>query len=340
MAVGVDARDRRGDQHPDRHRRQLDARQDRVVALGALVVEDEDEHQGEAREPVEEGGRGRRGEEAVLEDRQVEHRRLRARLDQDEEREQDDADDQPDDHRGVVPAGDAAARDPVDEPGQPDHEGQRAGDVEAAVGVGGGELAQDGGGPERAEQREGDVEPEDPLPGDADQGAAEDRADHQADRGDHRVGAHRHAELLAREGVGDEGGAVGEDEGAADALHDPPEDQLGAVGGEAGAERGGGEDQEGRDEGGLAAEEVGQSTGGEDQHGRGDHVGEDHPDEGQQAGAERPLEVRQGDDQRPGVGGHEEHPEAGAREGPPLVVVVVGADPRAAAESLSYVHVN
>ena len=196
------------------------------------------------------------------------------------------------------------------------------------------------GGPGGAEQGDRNVEPEDPVPGDADQGAAEDRADHQADRGDHRVGAHRHAELLAREGVGDEGGAVGEDEGAADSLQDPPEDQLGAVGGESGAERGGGEDQEGGDEGGLAAEEVGEATGGEDQHGRGDHVGEDHPDQGQEARPERPLEVRQGDDQRPRVGGHQQHAEAGAGQGPPLVVVVVGADARAAAESVSYVHVN
>ena len=236
MAVGVDAGDRRGDQHPDRHRRQLQPGEDRVVPLRSLVVEDEDEHQGEAREPVQEGGRGGGGEEAVLEDRQVEHRGADARLDQDEERQQEGADYQADDHGGLVPAGQATAGDPVDEPGQPDHEGERAGDVEAAVGVGGRQLAQDEGGPEGAEQGDRHVEPEDPLPGDADQRAAEHRADHQADRGDHRVGAHRHAELLAREGVGHEGGAVGEDEGAADSLHDPPEDQLGAVRRESGAE--------------------------------------------------------------------------------------------------------
>ena len=203
-----------------------------------------------------------------------------------------------------------------------------AAEVEAADGVAPRELAQDQRRPERAGERQRHVEPEDPVPGDRDQGAAEHRADHQPDRGDHRVGAHRQAELLAREGVGDEGGAVGEDEGAADPLQDPPEDQLGAVGGEAGAERGQAEDQEGADEGRLAAEEVGEAAGGEDQHGRGDHVGEDHPDQFQQAGAERALEVRQGDDQRPRVGRHQQHPEAGAGERPPLVVLVVGVRPR------------
>ena len=216
-----------------------------------------------------------------------------------------------------------------------------AAEVEAADGVAAGELAQDRA-PPRAPpaSASGTLNQKTHCQEIADQGAAEDRADHEADRGDHRVGPHRQAELLLGEGVGDQGGPVGEDEGAADPLDDPPEDQLGAVGGEAGAERGGGEDQEGADEGGLAAEEVGEAAGGEDQHGRGDHVGEDHPDQFQQAGAERALEVRQGDDQRPRVGRDEQHPEAGAGERPPLVVLVVGGDPGASGKSLPYVHVK
>jgi hypothetical protein len=153
--------------------------------------------------------------------------------------------------------------------------------------------------PEAAGERQRHVEPEDPLPGDRDQGAAEDRADDEADRGHHRVRSHRQAELLAGKGIGDEGGAVGEDEGAADPLDDPPEDQLGAVGGEAGSERGETEDRKRADEGCLAAEEVGEPARGEDQNGRGDQVGEDHPDQFQQARSERPLEIGQGDDQRP-----------------------------------------
>ncbi len=99
------------------------------------------------------------------------------------------------------------------------------------------ELAQHQPRPGAAGERERDVEPEHPVPRDRDQRAAEHRADHQADRGDHRVGAHRQAELLARERVGDDRGRVGEQERAADPLEDPPQDQLRAVGGEPGAER-------------------------------------------------------------------------------------------------------
>ncbi len=51
---------------------------------------------------------------------------------------------------------------------------------------------------------EGDVEPEHPVPRDRDERAAEDRAEHEADRRDHRVRPHREAELLARERVGDD----------------------------------------------------------------------------------------------------------------------------------------
>src|SRR6202020_3442339 len=80
-------------------------------------------------------------------------------------------------------------------------------------------------------------EPEHPMPGDGDEGAAEYGADHQTDRRNHRVGPHRTPELLARERVGDDRGGVGEQERAADALQDPPEDQLGAATREARAHR-------------------------------------------------------------------------------------------------------
>ena len=40
--------------------------------------------------------------------------------------------------------------------------------------------------------------------------SAEDRAEDETDGGDHRVGPHREAELLLREGVGDERRGVGE----------------------------------------------------------------------------------------------------------------------------------
>ena len=144
------------------------------------------------------------------------------------------------DHQRVVPAGDAAARDPVDEAGEADDEGDRAAEVEAADGVAAGQLAQDQA-PPRAPpaSASGTLNQKTQCQEIATRAPPSTGPMHEPDRGDHRVRAHRQAELLAREGVGDQGGAVGEDEGAADPLQDPPEDQLGAVGGEAGAERGG-----------------------------------------------------------------------------------------------------
>ena len=106
--------------------------------------------------------------------------------------------------------------------------------------------------------------------------------------------------------------------------------------GEAGAQRGEREHEEAADVGLLAAEQVGQPAGGEHEHGRGDHVGEDHPHEREQAGVERALEVGQGDDQRARVDRRQQHPEARARERPPLVARVLRVDP----EPVLHVNVN
>ena len=77
------------------------------------------------------------------------------------------------------------------------------------------------------------------------------------------------------------------------------------------------------------------AAGAEHQHGRGDHVDEDHPHQLQQARVQAPLEIGQRDDQRARVDRRQQHPEAGARERPPLVVRVVhpDADLRALAET-------
>src|SRR5262249_21640763 len=148
-----------------------------------------------------------------------------------------------------------------------------------------------------------------------------------------------------RKSVGDQRRRVGEKQRTADSLDDPPEDQLGAVRGEPGTERGGGEEEEAADVGLLAAEEVREAPRGQHKHGRGDHVGEDHPDQLEQGRAEGALEVRQGDDQGAGVDRREQHPEARAAERPPLVVLVPGRYARAEASPAgavgnSYVHVR
>ena len=128
----------------------------------------------------------------------------------------------------------------------------RAEQVEAALGVGLGQLAKDEPAPERRRASpSGTLNQKTQCHEIADQGAAEHRPDHQPDRGDHRVGPHGEPELLAGEGVGDQRGGVREQEGAADALDDPPQDQLGPVRGEAGAERGEREDEKAADVGRL-----------------------------------------------------------------------------------------
>ena len=76
-----------------------------LVALCALEVEHEQEHQREAREPVDERGRARGGEQAVAEQPQVEHRRARAALDQHPQRQQHRGQRQAAIDDGVVPAG-------------------------------------------------------------------------------------------------------------------------------------------------------------------------------------------------------------------------------------------
>ena len=320
----MDARERRGDQHSQRERDQLDARGDRRVALRALVVEDEQEHQREARQPVDEGGGAGGGEQAVVEDLQVEHRRARAFLNCHPQRQQHDGREQAGDHDRVIPAAEPALGDAEHEAGQADHERARAEHVVAAHRVRFGELAQDQRAPGRAGERERHVEPEHPVPGDRDQRAAEHRAEHQPDRRDHRVGAHRQAEFLLRERVGDERRGVREQERRADPLQHPPEDQDGRVRGEAGAERGQREHDEAADVGALAPEQIAQASGRQHQHGRRDQIREDHPHQRQQARVQRALEVRQRDDQRPRVGRRQQHSQARARQRPPLVVGVAG----------------
>ena len=173
-----------------------------------------------------------------------------------------------------------------------------------------------------------DVEPEDPRPVDRDERAAEYRPDDEPDRGDHRVRPHREAELLLRERVGDERGRVREQERAADALQDAPEDELRPAAGEAGAERRRREDEKAEHVRVLAAEQVGEPSRRQHEDGRDDHVDEDDPDELQQRRVQAALEVRERDDERARVDGGEQHPQAGAREHPPLEMPTVSATPK------------
>ena len=164
---------------------------DRVLALDALEVEDEQEQQREAREAVDERRAGGGREQPVLEDREVEHRRAVVALDQHEQRQQHDAGDDAADRHGSLQPFRPPRESPKTSPVSPTTNDGHARDVVAADAVGLGQLAQDQPRPQRAQQRERDVEPEDPVPRDRDERAAEHRPDHEADGGDHRVRAHR-----------------------------------------------------------------------------------------------------------------------------------------------------
>jgi len=115
----------------------------------------------------------------------------------------------------------------------------------------------------------------------APQAAPEHRTQNEPDRRDHRVGPHRQAQLVLRERVGDQRCGIGEQEGRADPLQDAPQDQDGGVGGEAGSERGQGEDQKAAHVGALASEQVAEAAGHQHQHGGRDQVSEDDPHERQ-----------------------------------------------------------
>ena len=139
--------------------------------------------------------------------RKIERSSIGARaapLDQDEGGSSTTAATRRPDHHRVVPAGDAAAsrcrargRSARRRRSRPSRSSPRS--VSRLD-----ELAQDEPAPERRQRGQRHVEPEDPVPGDRNERPAEHRPDHQADGGDHRVGAHRQAELLAGKCVGDQ----------------------------------------------------------------------------------------------------------------------------------------
>ena len=184
VAVGPDPGQRRGDQHPDRHRRELDAGRDRVVALDALEVEDEHEQQREARQAVDERRRGRGREHAVLEDRRG---RASARGWRRSISTKSGSSTTPTTSPAIVSGSSQpsspAARDAVDEAGEADHERDRAQEVEAAHAC----RARTSSrrierGPERAERRaNGTLNQNTQCQEIVDERAAEHRPDHEAD---------------------------------------------------------------------------------------------------------------------------------------------------------------
>src|SRR6202035_5542321 len=115
--------------------------------------------------------------------------------------------------------------------------GQReAGHVEAAVWTVA--LAQLAGGERDQQDADGDVDPEDPVPGDGlHDGAADERADGDRDAADARPDADRHPAALGGEGLGQEGQGQRGDDGRSRALQSAGGDEQAGGGRE---RRGGG----------------------------------------------------------------------------------------------------
>ncbi len=146
----------------------------------------------------------------------------------------------------------------VDEGEEAGGDQDRAGDVELGTGLTAGAPEQQPAADER-DGRQGDVDVEGPAPvGVLGEDTAQQQADGRAGTGDRAEDAERLGALL---GVGERGGQQGERGGreqrAEDALEGAARDQDLEVGGRAGHGRGGRESPHARQEGELAAEEVG-----------------------------------------------------------------------------------
>src|SRR5258708_7157351 len=93
----------------------------------------------------------------------------------------------------------------------------------AAVGDG---LAQHEKSPDGAEGAKRHADQEDKAPVDGGEHTAQDQSDDGAEYGGDLVDAHGEAALVRWEGVGQQGGAVGEEEAAANALNQAEDDEL------------------------------------------------------------------------------------------------------------------
>ena len=223
---------------------------DRVVALDALEVEDEHEHQREARQPVDERGAVAAANSRLRKIVEVEHRRAAAVLDQHEGGQQHRGGDQPADHDAGRPSPtgrpcETASTRPV----SPTTKVAVPAQVEPAPRVGRGQLAQDQRAPGRAGEAERHVEPEHPLPRIA------TSAPPSTGPRTRPIAATIVLVPIARPSCSrgkasvTSAAALANRNARADPLQDPPQDQLRAVGREARAERGGGERDEAPDVG-------------------------------------------------------------------------------------------
>ena len=194
----------------------------RAEAEHVLQVEDEVQQHREDPGGHPEGRDVAAGERGQPEERQVEHRVSDSPLDDDEGDQQHRRRSQADDHRCRAEAAPPRLDERVDEAGQPAGEEHETGPVRT-VRLRRPGFAHPHRGQGDGEQTDGQVDEEDPPPGDAgDQRAADQRAHRHGQPGDRTPDAEGDAAVLAAKGVGQQGQRHGE--------HGRPADSLQAAG--------------------------------------------------------------------------------------------------------------
>ena len=219
-----------------------------------------------------------------------------ARLDRDERAEQRDGGAEQPQHLGGAPAGRVGADDAVDEREQTRGGEHGAGEVEALA-AGAPALGHDARRRDQPEQRERDVDEEDPLPaGRVDEHAAGDDAQRAADGGQRAPDAERDVALAAGgERDGQQRERRGRQQRGADALDGADRDEHLRRGREAAGQRGGREQAEPGEEDAAAAEQVARPAAEQQQAAERERVGVDDPLEAVGGEPEIGLDRGQGD---------------------------------------------
>ena len=194
----IDAGERRGDEHADRHRRELEPGHDRRLrpaGPGSRRRTGTSARSGRGRS-------GTRAADAAAKSRswksvEVEHRRARrGARSATKSGSRTTAASEAADHERVVPAGEPALREREHEPGEPDDVRRRRRAGRARAPCCGPSAPRGRGRPRGSRSRpSGTLNQKTHCQRDRDERAAEHRADHEPDRGDHRVRAHREPEL-------------------------------------------------------------------------------------------------------------------------------------------------
>ena len=187
-------------------------------------------------------------------------------------------------------------------------------------------------GPDGADEADRDIDPEDEAPAGVGQQPADDEAEELSADGRYHVDAEREAALLRGEGVGEDGGGIGHDQRAADALDHADDDEIGGgeiapAGQQAERQSGDREDREAEGVHARPAVLVAQPAEGHDEHGGRDHVADDRPEHVVDvAGVERPQpdaakDRRQANEQNRTVDGRRQHAERRVAQRHPFVAV-------------------